>query len=161
MPGIPQSGITLICGSTGSGKTLLGIDFLVHGASTYNEPGVFMSFEETENELYKDVDSLNLDLAGLVAINKISIQFVLLERKDIQETDFNLEGLLYMPKQTIYVSGNGDINGNSKLFGMIAKNYDFRGNGIFKLQTLQSGAVVPDIMPTLPTTVTLNTIALR
>ena len=45
--------ITLLCGSTGTGKTLLGVDFLINGANRYNEPGVFKSFEETEDELCK------------------------------------------------------------------------------------------------------------
>ena len=92
--GLPKNRTTLISGSAGSGKTLLGIDFLINGATNYNEPGIFMSFEETEDELYKDVASLNLDLQGLVSQNKIRLEYVLLERRDIQESDFNLEGLL-------------------------------------------------------------------
>ena len=92
--GLPKNRITLICGNTGCGKTLLGIDFLINGATNYNEPGIFMSFEETEDELYKNVASLNLDLHGLVARKKILIEYVLLERRDIQESgEFNLEGL--------------------------------------------------------------------
>jgi circadian clock protein KaiC len=86
--------ISLICGSTGSGKTLFGIDFLINGVINYNEPGIFMSFEETEDELYKNVASLNLDLQGLVSQKKILLDYVLLERRDIQEKgEFNLEGL--------------------------------------------------------------------
>ena len=84
--GLPRNRTTLISGSAGSGKTILGIDFLIHGVSDYNEPGVFMSFEETENELYKDVASLNLDLQGLVSQKKILLAHVVLERRDIQET---------------------------------------------------------------------------
>ncbi len=92
--GIPRNRITLLCGSTGTGKTLLGIDFLIHGATKYNEPGVFLSFEETEDELYNDVISLNFDLKELVSQKKIVLDHVLLERKDIQEQgEFNLEGL--------------------------------------------------------------------
>ena len=91
--GLPKNRTTLISGSTGSGKTLFGIDFLINGAIKFKEPGVLMSFEETEDELYTDVASLNLDLQGLVAQKKILIEHVLLERKDIQELDFNLEGL--------------------------------------------------------------------
>jgi len=92
--GIPRDRITLLCGSTGTGKTLLGIDFLISGATRYNEPGVFMSFEETEDELYKDVASLKLNLHALVAEKKIFLDYVLLERRDIQEAgEFNLEGL--------------------------------------------------------------------
>jgi len=92
--GLPKNGTTLICGGAGSGKTILGLDFLIKGASNYDEPGLFMSFEETEEELYKDVDSLNLDLKGLVKQKKILLEHVVLERKDILESDFNLEGLL-------------------------------------------------------------------
>ena len=92
--GLPKNRNTLLCGSTGSGKTLFGIDFLINGAIDYNEPGVFMSFEETEDELYKDVASLNMDLQGLVSQKRILIDYVLLERRDIQEKgEFNLEGL--------------------------------------------------------------------
>jgi len=92
--GIPRNRITLLCGSTGTGKTLLGIDFLINGASHHNEPGVFMSFEETEDELYKDVASLTLNLQALVAQKKILVDYVLLERKDVREAgEFNLEGL--------------------------------------------------------------------
>ena len=91
--GLPKNRTTLVSGGAGSGKTLLGLDFLINGAIQFKEPGVFMSFEETEDELYTDVASLNLDLQGLVSRKKILIEHVLLEKKDIQETDFNLEGL--------------------------------------------------------------------
>lgn len=92
--GLPKNRITLIGGGTGSGKTLLGLDFIINGATHYDEPGVFMSFEETQEELFKDVAALNMDLQGLVAQKKILLEHVLLERRDIQESDFNLEGLL-------------------------------------------------------------------
>ena len=92
--GLPKDRTTLVSGGAGSGKTLLGLDFLIKGATDYNEPGVFMSFEETDEELYNDVASLNLDLQGLVSQNKIRIEHVLLDRKDVAEKDFNLEGLL-------------------------------------------------------------------
>jgi len=92
--GLPKNRITLISGGAGSGKTLLGIDFLVNGAINYKEHGVFMSFEETEDEVYQDVASLNLDLAGLVAKKQIRFEYVLLQRIDIHEKgEFNLEGL--------------------------------------------------------------------
>ena len=92
--GLPKNRTTLFSGSTGTGKTLLGIDFLINGAINYNEPGVFMSFEETEDELYEDVASLNLNLQKLVSQKKILLDHVLLERRDIQEKgEFNLEGL--------------------------------------------------------------------
>ena len=92
--GLPKNRITLISGGTGSGKTLLGIDFLVHGVTNYKERGVFMSFEESEDELFQDVASLNVDLYSLVAKKEIRIEHVLLERNDMHEKgEFNLEGL--------------------------------------------------------------------
>ena len=103
--GLPKNRTTLVSGGAGSGKTLLGLDFLINGAIQFKEPGVFMSFEETEDELYTDVASLNLDLQGLVLQKKILIEHVILERKDIQETDFNLEGLFVRLEDAIDTIG--------------------------------------------------------
>jgi circadian clock protein KaiC len=103
--GLPRNRTTLLCGSAGSGKTLWGIDFLVSGASKFAEPGIFVTFEETEDELYRDVASLNLDLKGLVSRKKISLEYVVLGRRDIQETDFNLEGLLIRLEHAIDAIG--------------------------------------------------------
>ena len=103
--GLPKNRITLISGSAGSGKTLFGIDFLIKGALNHHEPGIFMSFEETEAELYKDVASLNLDLQGLVSQKKIRLEHVVLERRDVQESDFNLEGLLIRLEHAIDAIG--------------------------------------------------------
>ena len=92
--GLPKNRTTLISGGAGSGKTLFGIDFLINGAINYKEPGVLMSFEETADELYANTASLSLDLKALVSQKKIVREHVILERKDVQEKDFNLEGLL-------------------------------------------------------------------
>lgn len=92
--GLPKHNITLISGGAGSGKTLFGLDFIISGALKYGEPGVFMSFEETNEELIRDVASLNWDLKGLVSKRKLLLEFVTLDRRDIQEEEFNLEGLI-------------------------------------------------------------------
>ncbi len=99
--GLPQNGTTLISGNAGSGKTLFGIDFLIKGATDYNEAGVLMSFEESEDELFKDVASLNMDLPALVLRKKIVLENVILDRKDIQENDFNLEGIFVRLEEAI------------------------------------------------------------
>ena len=92
--GLPRNRPTLVCGAAGCGKTLLGIEFLVHGAIQYNEPGVFMAFEESEGELATNVTSLGMDLDRLVAENKLRIDSVRIERSEIQETgDYDLGGL--------------------------------------------------------------------
>lgn len=92
--GLPQGRPTLICGSAGCGKTLMGMEFLVHGALEFDEPGVFMSFEESIEDLTQNVASLGFDLAALTASQKLLIDFVRVERNEIEVTgEFNLEGL--------------------------------------------------------------------
>jgi len=92
--GFPRGRPTLICGSAGAGKTLLAMEFLVRGATEYNEPGVFMAFEETAPELPQNVRSLGFDLDELVKQRKLLIDYVRIERSEIDETgDYDLEGL--------------------------------------------------------------------
>jgi circadian clock protein KaiC len=92
--GFPQGRPTLVCGSAGAGKTLLAMEFLVRGATEYNEPGVFMAFEESAEDLTKNVRSLGFDLDELVKQKKLAIDFVQIERNEIDETgDYDLEGL--------------------------------------------------------------------
>jgi circadian clock protein KaiC len=92
--GLPRGRPTLVCGGAGCGKTLLGMEFVVRGAVTYGEPGVFMSFEETSEELAKNVASLGFDLADLEKQKLLALDFVYFERHEIEETgEYDLEGL--------------------------------------------------------------------
>ena len=92
--GLPQGCPTLVCGSPGCGKTLLGMEFLVRGALEYGEPGVFISFEETEEELKRNFFSTGFDLQGLIDRNKIVIDHVWIDRSEIEETgEYDLDGL--------------------------------------------------------------------
>ena len=92
--GLPQGRPTLICGSAGCGKTLLAMEFLVRGSQQYNEPGVFVAFEENAEELAKNVASLGFDLADLARKKKLLVDYVYIERSEIQETgEYDLEGL--------------------------------------------------------------------
>jgi circadian clock protein KaiC len=92
--GLPKGRPTLICGSAGCGKTLFSIEFLVHGATRFNEPGVFIAFEETEEDLRKNVASLGYDLKDLADRKKLVIDYVHIERSEIEETgEYDLEGL--------------------------------------------------------------------
>lgn len=92
--GLPRGRPTLICGSAGCGKTLFAMEFLVRGATEFNEPGVFIAFEETPEELGQNVRSLGFDLDRLIAKNRIAVDYVHVERSQIEETgDFDLEGL--------------------------------------------------------------------
>ena len=92
--GLPRGRPTLMCGGPGCGKTLFAAEFLVRGAVQFGEPGVFMAFEETEAELKANVASLGFDLAGLVRRKKITIDYVHIERSEVQESgEYDLEGL--------------------------------------------------------------------
>ncbi|WP_405048356.1 circadian clock protein KaiC [Rhodoferax sp.] len=92
--GLPKGRPTLVCGGAGCGKTLLAMEFLVHGATQFNEPGVFMAFEETAQDLTQNVASLGFDLNDLVARKKIVLDFVYIERSEIEQSgQFDLEGL--------------------------------------------------------------------
>ncbi len=92
--GLPTGRPTLVCGGAGCGKTLFGIEFLVRGATQFNEPGVFMSFEETSEELTINVASLGFDLNDLIKNKKIVLEHVHIERSEIEETgEYDLEAL--------------------------------------------------------------------
>ena len=92
--GLPAGRPTLICGSAGAGKTLFAMEFLVRGATLFNEPGVFISFEESDSELATNVASLGFDLNQLIADKKLILDYVFIERSEIEETgEYNLEGL--------------------------------------------------------------------
>jgi circadian clock protein KaiC len=92
--GLPRGRPTLVCGAAGCGKTMLAAEFLVRGAMQYDEPGVFMMFEETADELAANVASIGWDLAKLERQKKIAIDFVRVERSEIEETgEYDLEGL--------------------------------------------------------------------
>jgi circadian clock protein KaiC len=92
--GLPRGRTTLVVGGPGCGKTLLGMEFLVRGALDFNEPGVFLAFEETPDELAANVRSLGFELESLVASKKLVLDYVQVERSEIEETgDYDLEGL--------------------------------------------------------------------
>ncbi len=92
--GLPRGRPTLVCGGTGCGKTLLAMEFLVRGATEFNEPGVFMAFEETTGDLIENVTSLGFDLNDLVERRKLVLDYVYIERSEIQESGkYDLEGL--------------------------------------------------------------------
>src|SRR5689334_18457011 len=92
--GLPKDRPTLVCGGPGSGKTLLALTFLVTGALQFDEPGVLLTFEENAEEIASDVASLGFDLPQLIAAGKLAIDYVRVERGEIEETgEYDLEGL--------------------------------------------------------------------
>jgi len=92
--GLPKGRPSLVCGEAGCGKTLFATEFLVKGATLYNEPGVFIAFEEKATELTENVASLGFDLDKLCKQNKLRIDHVHIERSEIEETgEYDLDGL--------------------------------------------------------------------
>ncbi len=92
--GLPRGRPTLVCGAAGSGKTLLAMEFLVRGIAQFGEPGAFMSFEETPEELAANVASLGFDVEGLIKQGRMAVDYVRVERSEIEETgEYDLEGL--------------------------------------------------------------------
>ncbi len=92
--GLPRGRPTLVCGGPGCGKTLFSSEFLVRGAIAYGEPGVFISFEETTEDLRKNVASLGFDLGSLIEQKLLVLDHVQLERSEIEETgEYDLDGL--------------------------------------------------------------------
>jgi circadian clock protein KaiC len=92
--GFPRGRTTLVCGSPGCGKTLLGMEFLVRGAIQMGEPGVMLAFEETAEELIQNVRSLGFDLEKLIKNNKLILDTIPIEATEFEESgEYDLEGL--------------------------------------------------------------------
>ena len=100
--GIPKNRPTLVLGNTGCGKTIFAMEFLVNGIEMFDEPGVFMAFEEQTNELVQNVKSLNYDLNLHVANNNLYIEHLQINPHEIKETGkYDLEGLFVRLDQAI------------------------------------------------------------
>jgi circadian clock protein KaiC len=92
--GLPKGRPTLVCGSAGCGKTLLAMEFLIRGATQYDEPGAYITFEESERELAQNVRSLGFDVDKLVSERKLAFDHIHVDRREIEETgEYDLEGL--------------------------------------------------------------------
>ncbi|BAM87717.1 circadian clock protein kinase KaiC [Bradyrhizobium oligotrophicum S58] len=92
--GLPQGRPTLLCGAAGCGKTLFAMTFLYNGAVAYDEPGVFIAFEEQPEDLIKNVGSLSYDIERLIEQKKIVVDHIHLDRNEIEEAgDYDLDGL--------------------------------------------------------------------
>ena len=93
--GLPQGRPTLVCGGPGCGKTLFALQFLVHGAGR-GENGVFVTFEETEEDLLKNAASLGYDVPGLIERKRLALEYIRVERSEIEETGVYDLGALFI-----------------------------------------------------------------
>lgn len=103
--GVPHGRETLVCGTAGSGKTLFAMEFLVHGAKRYNEPGVFVAMEESAGELVANFGSLGFDLRGLIARKKILIHNILINRSNEEAGHYDLDSLFVQLHHAIETIG--------------------------------------------------------
>lgn len=104
--GLPKGRPCLICGKAGSGKTIFGIEFTVNGIREYGEPGVIVSFEERTDDLIENVASLGMDLQKHIDEKKLVIDYVYIERSEIEETGaFNLDGLFIRIADAVQKTG--------------------------------------------------------
>jgi len=104
--GVPKGRPTIVCGGPGCGKTMFAMEFLVRGAAEFNEPGVLMTFEETGEEITKNVASLGFDLDGLVACKKLTLDYVKVEPAEMEETgEYDLEGLFVRLQYAVESTG--------------------------------------------------------
>lgn len=91
---MPKGRPTLVCGGSGSGKTLFGMEFLVRGITQFDEPGVFITFEETRSDLTQNVASLGFSLSDLIDQQRLVIDHISIEQAEIEQTgDYDLDGL--------------------------------------------------------------------
>ena len=92
--GVPAGRPTIVCGGPGCGKTMFAMEFLIRGATEFGEPGVLMTFEETSEEMSRNVESLGFNLPSLLDQKKLFLDYVRIEPSEIQETgEYDLEGL--------------------------------------------------------------------
>jgi circadian clock protein KaiC len=91
--GLPRGRTTLLVGGPGSGKTVLALQFLVHGALQCNEPGIFVAFEESSKRICANAANFGWDLA-ILQRKKLFILDAQPTPDMIQMGDFDLGGLL-------------------------------------------------------------------
>jgi circadian clock protein KaiC len=94
MGGLPRGRPTLVCGSAGCGKTMFAAEFLVRGIQQFGEPGVFIAFEESPEDLAKNVASLGFNLKELEAEGKLVVEYIRVEKSEMKVAGaYDLEGL--------------------------------------------------------------------
>lgn len=100
--GLPKNRCSLICGGPGTGKTIIAMEYILQGAMQFDEPGVFVTFEEKPENLITNISSMGFDMKGLISKKKLVLEFINVTRNSLQETgEYNLEGLFVRLEQAI------------------------------------------------------------
>ncbi|AGL00275.1 ATPase domain-containing protein [Desulfoscipio gibsoniae] len=88
--GLPRGASVAIAGGSGTGKTVLGLQYLIKGALDYGERGIFLSFEETTSQLLANARHFNWDLHDLQKQELIKLIYMPLSEMEIDETIIGL-----------------------------------------------------------------------
>src|SRR5580658_2179555 len=110
MGGIPRTNVILVEGTTGSGKTLLGTEFIYRGITEFNEPGIIVIFEVSPAKLVRDAATLGWNLTELQAQKKLQIVFTspqVLDQELRSADSLLLEMAGEMGAQRIFIDGIG------------------------------------------------------
>src|SRR5580693_9239675 len=110
MGGIPRTNVILVEGTTGSGKTLLGAEFIYRGIMEFNEPGIIVVFEVSPDKLIRDAATLGWDLAALQAQKKLQIVFTspqVLDQELRSANSLLLEKASEIGARRIFIDGIG------------------------------------------------------
>ena len=92
--GLPLNRPTILAGSTGTGKTIMALEYIVNGAQQFNEPGIFMTFEEKTDDLLDNVKSIGYDIRKLITDKKVILEHLNVSHNEVNEIGkYNLEGL--------------------------------------------------------------------
>src|ERR1700722_16717628 len=110
MGGIPRTNVILVEGTTGTGKTLLGTEFIYRGITEFNEPGIIVVFEVSPDKLIRDALTLGWDLAELQRQKKLQVIFTsphVLDQELRSADSLLLETAGEMGAQRIFIDGIG------------------------------------------------------
>jgi circadian clock protein KaiC len=100
--GLPLDRTTLVAGAAGTGKTLLGLQFLVSGAREFDDPGMLVTFEESAAKVSANVSSFGFDLGGLQRDGMLAIHAFRVDPSEIIASgDFDFEPLFLLLDDTI------------------------------------------------------------
>jgi circadian clock protein KaiC len=104
--GIPKNAVVLISGGAGSGKTVMGLQFLVKGAMDYGEKGVYITFEETREDLIGQAAQFGWDLAKLENEGKLKIMTFTPSKHHLSFVNFQLDEVIntFKPTRLVYDS---------------------------------------------------------
>lgn len=104
--GIPSNAVVLVSGAAGSGKTIMGLQFLVNGALQYGEKGLFVTFEETREDVISQALQFGWDLAKLEKEDKIKVLAFTPSKHHLAFINLQLEETVksFKPKRLVYDS---------------------------------------------------------